>query len=632
MWPDDPRRPGGPGSGSGSASGSGPDDLDVVLPFGEEQLDPELAALDAELAKAGELLRRSQARDGRSRPSSAFAADLRARLLAMDVDEGEGAAPADATPAPAGSAAPSTGTDGLQHVHGRLRRRTPSILPSPRWSLLGLAAALVIAVYGLTGGRLLPAPTAAHVMAATGASLTRDGATAPLAANEELRAGDTVSVDATGSASVAIGSGVVRLASGAAIRLDRLDGPVELAQLAGRAWHRVAVQPGTAYTVRVDALAITATGTAFDVARSAGADAAPRVRIAALEHGVTLAAPGLALSLAEGRSATLSLGAAGPSDPDIGPLGADDAADPWLLGNARLDLDAGFPVGWLATALGPTPPPPDGSPTPAPTGETPSEDPGASSDPTASGEGGSPSASATASPEQTATPTPKPTPSATPKPTAKPTPKPTATPPAIGTLGLDAAACGPVASLAWSTYDGASFAKYAVLRGTAAFATPKQLPADGVSIVAAIGDIGATSYGDADLGSASRFYRVVAVDASKRVLAASRLVELNGAGMGSLEPFTATPGATAGSLDVTWASYSGDWACFAYYKVTWSAANPQPSYVGDNDGAVPFGGDATDGTVEPGAGTWYVRVEAVIVTGSNKAILARSEVRQLTIP
>ena len=55
MWPDDPRRPGGPGSGSGSASGSGPDDLDVVLPFGEEQLDPELAALDAELAKAGEL-------------------------------------------------------------------------------------------------------------------------------------------------------------------------------------------------------------------------------------------------------------------------------------------------------------------------------------------------------------------------------------------------------------------------------------------------------------------------------------------------------------------------------------------------------------------------------------------------
>jgi hypothetical protein len=133
-------------------------------------LDADLVPLDEELAAAGVQARRSL--HGRTQPTRVFSSALRDRLV------GAVAAPTIATAGAATYAAPIRGAVSGSRVRGgpepgeawaprplepRLARRTPTVLPRARWTLLAAAALTGVVVVGAMGARLVwpvPAPTA----------------------------------------------------------------------------------------------------------------------------------------------------------------------------------------------------------------------------------------------------------------------------------------------------------------------------------------------------------------------------------------------------------------------------------------------------------------------------------------
>lgn len=593
-----------------------PDD-DVLVPFAGLPEDPQLAALDAELGLAADRMRRAHARDGRDRPSSAFAGSLRARLLA------EAAVPA----APAPVAAPVETYDRAPaHVAPRVARRTPTVLPAPRWSILGVAAVLVASVLGLNVDRFFPAPAPSRVSESVGATLHRGGTTTALAQGTELRAGDVVAVGDGGRATLALGGSAVRLAEGASVRLDTLAGGIAMEQLAGRAWHRVDVAPGQSYAVTTGTLRWTALGTAFDVAWQADGR---RVRILTVQHAVALAGPGLELRVPEGRAAIVDA-RGDAADVAVDGVGSAEARDPWLVANARLDAAGGFDVGWLTTALAdpttrpsPRPAATPAAGTPAPSLEPPSLEP---------------------SPTEAVV-TPKPTPVATPKPTARPTPKPTpkptvaptptATPsPELATLSLDAVACHGAVLLTWTGSPGPAFHHWTALRAGSSFAVPATYPPPG-GITALDGSYSknpaAARFADTSLAAgATAWYRAVGWSADDRSVAASSAVSVTGKAVASLGTTGATP--KTGGAQLTWTAYGGPGACFTYYKISWSTTSDNPSYLGDNDGATAVSGQGeTTAAVGLPAGTYWIRVEAILATDYGKAIVGRSTPVQVTV-
>jgi hypothetical protein len=618
MWPDDPR----------AGRGRPGDADDVIVPLPAIPLEPELAALDAELERAASRAARARDRGGRERPSPAFAATLREQLLA--------AAATPAWPTAAGSTGAAWGAEhrgmpalagpgetpgGALPVRPSVARRTPTVLPAPRWSIVGIAAVLVASLLLLQGGRLLTAPAPARALEAVGASLWRGGVSSPLGAGAAITAGDTVTVDDDGRAALQLGGSTVRLDGGAALRVDGLNGGIALDQLRGRAWHRVDVEPGTTYVVTTGDLQWTALGTAFDLDREP-LDGGDHLRLAAVQHDVSVSGPGVALRVPEGSVAVIDTGRA--PDVSVTSLHPADLADPWLLANARLDRLAGFETGVLEAALAEAPstaatPAAPGAASPAvpatPAGD-PTADPGPSSAPT-----------------PTPPPTPKPTPRPTPKPTPKPTPVPTAPP--IATLPIDAFACAGTALLDWPDAAGDTFDHYTVLRAPGPFDVPAGYPPP-PPVVGLEGsyttDRTRSWYADPTLGADGvAWYRAVAWDASDRAIAASAAVKLTGSGVANLDPFSATP--VAGGIEAAWTPYGGPGDCFTYYKVSWSATNPNPSYLGDNDGAQPIEGQGTSGaSVAIGPGTWYVRIEAILAWNGKKVLAGKSDVVSVTVP
>lgn len=148
--------------------GAGFDDLmdpGLDLPF-----DADLETLDAELGEAGDQARRMLY--GRTQPTRVFSNQLRARLL------GKIGAPAAASSHGAGDVALPRAPE-LGHrlrpqlvapgeawaptpLEPQVARRTPTILPRARWSLLaaaGLAGVLVAGALGANLGWILPAPS-----------------------------------------------------------------------------------------------------------------------------------------------------------------------------------------------------------------------------------------------------------------------------------------------------------------------------------------------------------------------------------------------------------------------------------------------------------------------------------------
>jgi hypothetical protein len=134
-------------------------------------LDADLLPLDEELTAAGAQARR--ALHGRTQPTRLFSTSLRDRLVSA------AAAPADSTSAAASRALPPLAAErgsrlrpelartgetwAPRPLDPRIARRTPTVLPRARWSLLAAAALTGVVVAGALGARLdwlLPSPTA----------------------------------------------------------------------------------------------------------------------------------------------------------------------------------------------------------------------------------------------------------------------------------------------------------------------------------------------------------------------------------------------------------------------------------------------------------------------------------------
>lgn len=320
-------------------------------------LEPELAALSAELAIAGARARAGTSigrveSDDELAPSATFAADLRARLLAQfpaPVAAGAAVAAGAGATRPAPLAAPVT-FDGpaIPGVLQPVRSALFDQLAAPRWTALAAAAVIVFAAVGLATDRVTPNVPMARIASATGASIVHGGAVRAAAAGAPLAVGDVVRVADGGDATVTIDASEARLGPGASIELDEVDASrIELVQLGGRVYHRVDVPAGQTYAVRTASITWTARGTAFDVERTALGAGTERVTVLAVQHSIAIDGPDLDGSLSEGRRAVVVLSGASP-DVHLGEVDGSTLADPWLVVNAERDRAEGRSLGILA--------------------------------------------------------------------------------------------------------------------------------------------------------------------------------------------------------------------------------------------------------------------------------------------
>ncbi len=565
----------------------------------DADLEPEFAGL----VEAGERARRV----GTSRPASAFAADLRTRLLAGY---------------PAGAYVPAGQGPALP-----VSVRSLTTIPTPRWAILAVAAAVVIAVVGVGVRGFVLAPPEATVASAVDATLVHDGRAVPLVAGAALVAGDRIETASTGRATLSLAGGAVRLAGGATLRIDTLSPTVVgLTQSTGRAWHRVGADAGT-YRVRTGDVTWTAAGTAFDLDR--GFDG-PRdaVRAVGVSHDVRIDGPGLSADLREGGVATIALGDRETPDVDLGDATLADLEDPWLRSNAEEDLARGWDVGIFFDVLA--------TRTAAPGSSEPSDAPSVAP-PTAPTTEPSTGPAVTPTPEPTPEPTAKPTPRPTAKPTPEPTPKPTPSPtPALADLALTATACpGRFTVLGWSKAGAEGFNHYQTIRSTSSSIEPVYPPEppavapDGLFTT----NRATTSAVDAGLEAGTTYaYRTMAFDADDDAYAASPVKSAKAkavADLGALDLIVED-----GVLYAEWAPLEGPKTCFGFYKLVVSTDDATPSYL---DGAthvwagesMDAGSAAAEG-LDPG--TYYVRLEALRGSEDETILVAHTDVASITLP
>lgn len=590
-----------------------PDD-DRLVPFDRIGADAALDVLATELAVAGERARAANVGE----PRTAFAVDLRARLLA----ELPVAAPVGRPPlgrARIGLGMPERFAP--RPVAPRITARPPTILPAPRWTALAIAAVVLVAVVGLGPAHVLTGPAELRAGDVAAATLTRDGTTSELSATEALRAGDLVSTGPDGFATLELGMSRVRLDGGTTMRLvEATASRVDLEQSAGRAWHRVG-GPNVAYAVRTAEVTWTADGTAFDLRLETGLAADHRwVRGVGIEHDVAITGPNLIATLDEGAVARIRLGGAPGSVADVAlrPVTDADLRDPWLIDNARHDARLGFDGGILESRLVDASQP--SAPTPDPiVGPTP--------DVTVDG---TPVPVVTTDP-----PSPKPTPKATPRP--KPTPKPTPTPtPPLASLGLTATACpGGFTKLTWTSAAAGKFNHYQSIRSSKT-SIPAVYPpvAPGVAPDALyITERTTLSAVDAGLEAGTTVsYRTMAFTADDVAYAASGVRTVTAKAVKALGALTVAP--DGAGFSAAWAPYAGPGACFGFYKLVVSMDDPTPSYL-DGATTVWVGESAATSsaiveTLDPG--TYHVRLEAFLDTPAGKLLVAETDVADVTIP
>ena len=595
-----------------------PDDEDV-MPFDGIGADPGLESLVAELADAGGRARADKLQAVRP----AFAADLRSRLLGdLPVGASAGAPaversrPVTLTPEPF---AP-------RRVVPRMTAHTPRFLPAPRWSVMAVAAAIMVTLIGVGPTQLMTGPADLRAGDVASATVSRDGVTADLTTAEALQAGDIITTAADGHATLELGTSRARLDGGSSVRIASASKErIALDQTAGRVWHRVG-GPSVRYAVRTADVTWTADGTAFDLRLEAGlADGAIWARGIGVEHDVAITGPSLSATLDEGAVARIRLGGAPGSVTDValGPITAADLDDPWLLANARRDARLGYAVGIFEPRLAeidPTPSPTsDGVDLPAPTD-------GSVIDPPVAGP----------TPEPVA-PAPAGTPKPTAKPTPRPTPKPTPTPKApMATLGSSATACdGGFAKLTWTIAPKGGFNHYQTIRSSKP-SIPAVYPpaAPGVAPESLFaGERSKLGAVDAGLEPGTTYnYRTMAFDGNDEATAASGVKAVTAKAVRALGTLTLTP--QGAGFDADWAAYEGPDGCFGFYKLVVSKTDETPSYL-DGATSVWVGESAGTSTAHVDAldpGTYHVRLEALFDTGSGKVLIAATDVADITLP
>jgi|GEM_PF-2983151 len=590
-----------------------PDDrLPVPFDLASDPHAADLTALANQLAAVGERLRSDPRSDGRERPSSAFIADLRARLVAKYPE----------TAAPVGRRVPggALGEPWPRPVSSSVRARPIGILPAPRWVVLAVAAAVVVAVVGTSAGRLFGGPADAQASETVGATLVRDGQSMPLHDGTALLARDEVRVTAGGRATLHLGSSLTRLDGGADVRVDDLTADrIRLELLGGRSYYRVSLPAGGTFVVTTGPVRWTALGTAFDLDREPFAAGRERVDLLGLQHSVGVVGPNLRTTVAEGRAASVFLGANGDdaSDLTIGGIDAVRLDDPWLTANARADRALGLPLGVLdrlAVEPQPTSVGPDGSIEPVPSdGVLPTADPNTAE-----------------TPQPTSHPTAKPTAKPTPEPTPKPTPQPNLE---LGLLGCDGGVV-----IDWSQYGGGGFNHYITLRDTSA-AIAKAYPPEGGAVVVDGTYSSVRTKTDAHdatpSGGPTLFYRTLALDGSDRVLAASPVKGVETSAVAALGSLSVAPG-DGTTTGFGWLPYTGPGDCFSWYKLVYSADDSTPSFF--TGGTVAFFSaeqGLADAAAEIPSGTYYFRLQVLRQTtlGSPvKFLVAESDVTSYTVP
>ncbi len=498
-------------------------------------------------------------------------------------------------------------------LHPSVHWHIPTRAMPSRWIAAGLAASVAIATLFYGSGVFWPERATATADQAIAATLVRGGASSALAAGGELQEGDEIRVAAGGRATLALGTSIVRLDSGAALRLASLDPYHEAVdQLAGRAYHRVSVPAGGDYQVITDSATWVAHGTAFDIERMAIAGGGEEVRGLALQHGVDLRGPGLEASLPEGTSAVVVLRANGVQldTPVMEPIGSQTLADAWLAENAGLDARLGLPLGLLASIASPTPtiePTPEATPEPA---TVPTE---------------------AATPAPTPSPTPTPTPAPTPKPTPKPTPTPApAGPPNLGQLTITDKGGGTY-KFQWPKYTGSGFQYYKLVY--APWGTEPNFPSS--PYWACNSPATATSW-TGSIAAGDYAVRLQVVDESKGVVirAQTNIVRLTVTAP-SLPPTVdlgtlgVSPPDVDGRYTFSWNAYTG--GPFSYYKLSGVPYPETPGYAEGKGYWEVIGPGTTSATINVESGTWNINVEAIGYPGGPPYAYGRTTVLTLVV-
>jgi hypothetical protein len=434
-------------------------------------------------------------------------------------------------------------------------------------------------------------------------------------------------VSSGGHAFLDLAAGQARMASGAVIELRRMasDG-IELVQVAGRVYHRVAIDPQATYAVRTGALTWTARGTAFDLELTGGV-AGSSVQERSLEHSVHVVGPGIDETIPEGRAASIPLGG-GPADGSIAPLSPLQLADPWLVANAQRDFEAGYPLGVMTgLAVAPTS---SAQPSDLASAVPVATDVQRTAAPAAATSNPSPASTAAS------TPSPKATLKATPRPSPTPTTAPTAAP-TLGSLSLSVTPCdGSFVVVTWSKWLGSGFHHYQGLRSGSSSIPVDWPPQGDVAAPEGLYSSVATTNNGIDVGltpGTTTWYRVVAFDAGNTALAASAAQAAaikDAKALGPLAVSTAGPTSTAFS----WTPYAGPAGCFSFYKLVYSATNPSPSYL-EGDPYLWASSAKTDAaTLVDGipAGTYWFRLQALRDTPGGRVVIAQTDVSSFTVP
>jgi hypothetical protein len=505
--------------------------------------DPDRGLLDLlanELAATGRRARSRKAQLSAALPDAGFSMALRERLLQPAEAALMSGAMADAIAEPVARPRLHSRSPGAS------RQRTRVWL----WAVLAVGILLLAGVAAKVASGWLGAPPINRAGDVASATLVRDGSSRALVTGMDLAAGDEIKVAAGGHATLILGGSQARLAAGADLKVNVLSSlTTQFALLAGRAYNRVVLPAGGEYEVITGPYAWTATGTAFDLDRTAAPGGGEQVTLLALEHSIRVTSLVANQQIAEGTAVTVIFGGPGSDSLTVGPIPTVDFTDPWLISNAKTDEALGYPIGALAgVALAP-----NGTPvaSPAPsTGPdaTPSESPGSTSGPSPS-----PSTRPTSTPQPTQQPTPTATVSPSPTPTATPQPS----------LSLSLTSCSGGVVLSWSKYTGPGFVRYVTLRDTApgirnTYIASKVLPGSSTS------SIGKTSADDPTvLDGRTYFYRTLVLGSGNTVLQASAVetgLGYSQAGLG--------PAAVGGPL-IIWSPYSSA-SCFSEYKVLYS--------------------------------------------------------------
>lgn len=497
-------------------------------------------------------------------------------------------------------------------LHPSMRWRIPTRVMPSRWLAAGLAASVAIATLLYGSGIFWPVRAQAIADEAVSATLVRGGTASALSAGIDLREGDEIRVASGGRATLTLGSSIVRLASGADLKLDSLDPDHEaVSQLAGRVYHRVSVPAGGDYRVTTASVTWEAHGTAFDLDRHFASDDAEEVRGLALQHSLDLSGPNIKASLQQGTSASIRLSPDGvpAGSPIIEAIASQTLADQWLISNASLDARLGLPLGLLAEVV---------TPAPTVTGAPPTE----------------PAAPPTDRPAGTAAPTDAQTAKPTPAPTPKPTPKPTPAGPAnLGQLKITDNGDGTY-MFQWPKYTGSGFQYYKLVYGP--WGTEPTYPAAPYWAANDTPDNTVWS-GAVDVGDYAVRVQVVDLSGGGTIIRAqSNIVRLTVTAPASLPP-TVDLGALTytdngdGTYTFQWTQYTG--GPFNYYKLVWGYWPGSPSYPsGSPYWAVPPVGAGSSDPIAVSPGEYAVRVQAIGYPNGPAYAYAQTTVLHLVVP